>query len=53
MPLTTLLDLAALILFAIAGAVALWAWSPAAGVAVAGLIVLCGAILADAKKGGE
>lgn len=52
MPLTTLLDLLALLLFAVAGAWALWAVSPGAGLAVAGLVVLIGAALAD-KKGGE
>ncbi len=53
MPVTTLLDLIALVLFAVAGAWALWALSPAAGLAAAGLVLLLGAALADKLKGGE
>lgn len=52
MPLTTLLDLIALLLFAIAGAWWLWSVSPGAGLASAGVVVLAGAWLADKRGGG-
>lgn len=51
--LTTLLDIAGLALLAAGAAAAVWPWIGAAGLAVAGVVVLAGSWLATRLGGGE